>query len=163
VIRYLKSGQTAEAAAGRQAEVRKSVEAILQDIAGKGEQAVREYSQKFDHWSPASFRLSEQQIEGCLAAVPEAVKRDIEFAQTQIRNFALAQKSALRDIEVQTLPGVVLGHRNIPVNSVGCYVPGGRYPMVASAHMSVVTAKAAGVRRVIASAPPFGGAPRRWT
>src|ERR1700686_2432990 len=101
MIRYLKSGQTAEATAGKQAEVRKTVEAILENIAGKGEQAVREYSQKFDNWSPASFRLSEQQIEGCLATVPEPVKRDIEFAQTQIRNFALAQKSALRDVEVQ--------------------------------------------------------------
>src|SRR6202163_2741443 len=159
MIRYLKTGQTAEATAEEQAEVRKTVEAILENIASKGEQAVREYSEKFDHWSPASFRLSEQQIEGCLAAVPEPVKRDIEFAQTQIRGFALAQKAALRDLEVQTLPGVVLGHKNIPVNSVGCSVPGGRYPMVASAHMSVVTAKAAGVKRIIASAPPFGGKP----
>ncbi|HEY4972647.1 MAG TPA: histidinol dehydrogenase, partial [Steroidobacteraceae bacterium] len=139
--------------------VRRTVEAILENIGKHGEPAVREYSQKFDQWSPPSFRLSEAQIQGCLAAVPESVKRDIEFAQTQIRNFALAQKAALRDIEVQTLPGVVLGHKNIPVNSVGCYVPGGRYPMVASAHMSVVTARAAGVKRVIATAPPFGGAP----
>jgi sulfopropanediol 3-dehydrogenase len=159
MIRYLKSGQTAEATAEKQAEVRKTVEAILENIARNGDRAVREYSDKFDHWSPASFRLSEAQIEACVAAVPEPVKRDIEFAQTQIRNFALAQRAALRDIEVQTLPGVVLGHKNIPVNSVGCYVPGGRYPMVASAHMSVVTAKAAGVRRIIACAPPFGGQP----
>ena len=151
MIRYLKSGQTAEATAEKQAEVRKTVEAILENIASNGEKAVREYSEKFDNWSPGSFRLSEQQIQACLDAVPDAVKRDIEFAQTQIRNFAQAQKSALRDLEVQTLPGVVLGHKNIPVNSVGCYVPGGRYPMVASAHMSVVTAKAAGVRRVIAT------------
>jgi sulfopropanediol 3-dehydrogenase len=159
MIRYLKSGQTAEATAEKQAEVRKTVEAILENIARNGDRAVREYSEKFDHWSPASFRLSEAQIDACLNAVPDPVKRDIEFAQMQIRNFALAQKSALRDIEIQTLPGVVLGHKNIAVNSVGCYVPGGRYPMVASAHMSVVTAKAAGVRRIIASAPPFGGQP----
>jgi sulfopropanediol 3-dehydrogenase len=159
MIRYLKTGQTAEATAEKQAEVRKTVEAILENIARNGDRAVREYSEKFDHWTPASFRLSEAQIDACLKAVPDPVKRDIEFAQAQIRNFALAQRSALRDIEVQTLPGVVLGHKNIAVNSVGCYVPGGRYPMVASAHMSVVTAKAAGVRRIIASAPPFGGQP----
>ena len=159
MIRHLKRGQSAEATAEKQAEVRKTVEAILENIARNGERAVREYSEQFDHWSPQSFRLSEAQIDACLAAVPDPVKHDIEFAQTQIRHFALAQRSALRDIEVQTLPGVVLGHKNIAVNSVGCYVPGGRYPMVASAHMSVVTAKAAGVRRIIASAPPFGGQP----
>ncbi|HEY4881948.1 MAG TPA: histidinol dehydrogenase [Steroidobacteraceae bacterium] len=159
MIRHLKTGQTAAATAEKQAEVRKTVEGILENIAAHGERAVREYSAKFDNWSPASFRLSEAEIEACVQAVPEQVRGDIEFAQTQIRNFALSQKSALRDIEVQTLPGVVLGHKNIAVNSVGCYVPGGRYPMVASAHMSVVTAKAAGVRRIIASAPPFGGRP----
>ncbi|MGH8230648.1 MAG: histidinol dehydrogenase [Steroidobacteraceae bacterium] len=159
MIRFLKRGQSAQLKAERQAEVRKTVEAILESIERGGERVVREYSQRFDQWSPASFRLSEAQIQQCIDAVPLEVRRDIEFAQTQIRNFALAQKAALRDIEVQALPGVVLGHRNIPVDSVGCYVPGGRYPMVASAHMSVVTAKAAGVRRVIASAPPFAGAP----
>jgi sulfopropanediol 3-dehydrogenase len=159
MIRHLKTGQTAAATAEKQAEVRKTVEGILENIAAHGERAVREYSAKFDNWSPASFRLTEAEIEACVQAVPEQVRGDIEFAQTQIRNFALSQKSALRDIEVQTLPGVVLGHKNIAVNSVGCYVPGGRYPMVASAHMSVVTAKAAGVRRIIASAPPFGGRP----
>jgi sulfopropanediol 3-dehydrogenase len=159
MIRYLKTGQSADATAAKQAEVRHTVEQILENIARNGERAVREYSQNFDQWSPASFRLSEAQIEACVQAVPLSVKQDIEFAQTQVRQFALAQRAALRDIEVQTLPGVVLGHKNIPVNSVGCYVPGGRYPMVASAHMSVVTAKAAGVKRVIASAPPFGGKP----
>jgi len=159
MIRYLKSGQTAEVTAEKQAEVRKTVEGILESIAKHGEQAVREYSQKFDKWSPESFRLSEAQIEACVKSVPDSAKKDIEFAQTQIRNFALAQRAALKDVEVQTLPGVILGHKNLPVNSVGCYIPGGRYPMVASAHMSVVTAKAAGVKRVICAAPPFGGQP----
>jgi sulfopropanediol 3-dehydrogenase len=120
---------------------------------------VREFSEKFDKWSPQSFRLTKAEIEACVAALPKQTIEDIEFAQRQIRNFALAQRAALKDVEVQTLPGVVLGHKNIPVNSVGCYVPGGRYPMVASAHMSVVTAKAAGVKRIIATAPPFGGQP----
>jgi sulfopropanediol 3-dehydrogenase len=159
MIRYLKTGQTADVTAEKQAEVRRTVEAILENIARNGERAVREYSLKFDNWSPESFRLSDKQIRECLDQVPDSVKRDIEFAQTQIRNFALIQRSALKDIEVQTLPGVVLGHKNVPVNSVGCYIPGGRYPMVASAHMSVVTAKAAGVKRVISTAPPFGGKP----
>jgi sulfopropanediol 3-dehydrogenase len=159
VIRHLKSGQTAEVTAEKQAEVRRTVEGILENIAKNGERAVREYSQKFDQWSPESFRLSEREIRDCLDQVPDSVKRDIEFAQMQIRNFALAQRAALKDIEVQTMPGVVLGHKNLPVNSVGCYIPGGRYPMVASAHMSVVTAKAAGVKRVISTAPPFGGKP----
>src|SRR3977135_3959426 len=159
MIRHLKSGQSAEAKAESSAQVRSTVEAILADIAPRGEAAVREYSEKFDKWSPPSFKLSESEIAECVRALPSGVVDDIKFAQTQIRNFALTQRAALQDVEVQTLPGVVLGHKNIPVNSVGCYVPGGRYPMVASAHMSVVTAKAAGVKRIIASAPPFGGKP----
>jgi sulfopropanediol 3-dehydrogenase len=159
MIRRLKSGRTAEATAEQQMQVRKTVEGILADIGARGEAAVREYSEKFDKWSPERFRLSAGEIEACLAALPAQTIDDIRFAQTQIRNFALAQRAALKDVEVQTLPGVVLGHKNIPVNSVGCYVPGGRYPMVASAHMSVVTAKAAGVKRIIATAPPFGGQP----
>ncbi len=159
MIRHLKSGQSAEAKAESSAQVRTTVEAILSDIAARGEAAVREYSEKFDKWSPPSFKLSEGEIAECVRALPSGVIDDIKFAQTQIRNFALTQRAALQDVEVQTLPGVVLGHKNIPVNSVGCYVPGGRYPMVASAHMSVVTAKAAGVKRIIASAPPFGGKP----
>src|SRR6267143_5065018 len=159
MIRHLKSGQSAEAKAESSAQVRSTVEAILSDIAARGEAAVREYSEKFDKWSPPSFKLSESEIAECVRALPSGVINDIKFAQTQIRNFALTQRAALQDVEVQTLPGVVLGHKNIPVNSVGCYVPGGRYPMVASAHMSVVTAKAAGVKRIIASAPPFGGKP----
>src|ERR1700680_5309868 len=159
MIRHLKSGQSAEAKAENSAQVRSTVEAILSEIAARGEAAVREYSEKFDKWSPPSFKLSESEIAECLCALPQGVIEDIKFAQTQIRNFALMQRAALQDVEVQTLPGVVLGHKNIPVNSVGCYVPGGRYPMVASAHMSVVTAKAGGVKRIIATAPPFEGAP----
>ncbi len=159
MIRYLKSGQSAATKAASDSQVRHTVEAILGDIAEHGESAMRRYSEKFDKWSPVSFRLSESEIEDCVRALPRQVVDDIKFAQTQIRNFALIQRAALQDVEVETLPGVVLGHKNIPVNSVGCYVPGGRYPMVASAHMSVVTAKAAGVKRIIAAAPPFEGAP----
>lgn len=139
------------------ANVRKTVEGILADIAKRGDDAVRELSEKFDKWSPQNFRLSDADIEAALSKVSKADIEDIKFAQAQVRNFAQHQKAALRDIEVETLPGVVLGHRNIPVNSVGCYVPGGKYPMVASAHMSVLTAKVAGVKRVVAAAPPFKG------
>jgi sulfopropanediol 3-dehydrogenase len=163
MIRHLKTGQSAEAKAENSTQVRGTVEAILADVGARGEAAVREYSEKFDKWSPASFRLSASEIDECIRALPQQVIDDIQFAQTQIRNFAMIQCAALRDVEVETLPGVVLGHKNIPVQSVGCYVPGGRYPMVASAHMSVVTAKAAGVKRIVASAPPFGGKPHPAT
>jgi sulfopropanediol 3-dehydrogenase len=159
VIRRLKTGQSAEAKAETGAQVRSTVEGILGDIAARGGAAVREYSERFDRWSPPAFRLSEAEIEGCVRSLPGSTLEDIRFAQHQIRNFALAQRACLEDLEVETLPGVTLGHRNIPVSSVGCYVPGGRYPMVASAHMSVVTAKAAGVRRIAACAPPFAGKP----
>lgn len=159
MIRHLKTGQSAAAKAETSLQVRNTVETILGDIASRGEDALREYSEKFDHWSPPSFRLTKNEVDACLNALPKRVIEDIQFAQSQIRNFALIQRAALRDVEVETLPGVVLGHKNIPVNSVGCYVPGGRYPMVASAHMSVVTAKAAGVKRIIAAAPPFEGNP----
>jgi len=159
MIRQLKNSKTAEGRLENQAQVRATVETILADILARGDAAVLEYSEKFDHWSPASFRLGAQQIEDCVRALPPRAIEDIRFAQTQIRNFAQIQKDALREVEVETLPGVVLGHKNIPVNSVGCYVPGGKYPMVASAHMSVVTAKVAGVKRVIAAAPPFEGRP----
>lgn len=159
MIRYLKQGKSTEAKSEQQAEVRRVVEKILEAISQRGELAVREYSAQFDRWEPEEFRLSTSDVQACLDAVDEQTLRDIEFAQTQIRQFALHQRAALRDLEVETLPGVILGHKNIPVNAVGCYVPGGRYPMVASAHMSVVTAKAAGVKRVIATAPPFGGKP----
>jgi sulfopropanediol 3-dehydrogenase len=159
MIRQVKSGQPAAVKAENSLQVRQTVEKILGDISARGEQAVREYSEKFDKWSPPTFRLSAAEIDDCVRSLPAQTLDDIRFAQIQIRNFATAQRASLQDVEVQTLPGVVLGHKNIPVNSVGCYVPGGRYPMVASAHMSVVTAKAAGVRRIIAAAPPFGGRP----
>ena len=159
MIKYLKTGKTGEEAAARDAGIRQTVEDILADIDKRGDAALRHYSEQFDGWSPESFRLSEAEIKACYAAVSAQVKEDIEFAQTQIRNFAERQREALRDVEVETLPGVILGHKNIPVNSAGCYVPGGRYPMVASAHMSVVTAKVAGVKRIVATAPPNNGKP----
>ena len=159
MIKYLKTGKSGAEAAARDAEVRQTVEAILADIANRGDAALRHYSEQFDGWSPEAFRLSEAEIRACYAEVPAQVKADIEFAQTQIRNFAEHQRRALRDVEVETLPGVILGHKNIPVNSAGCYVPGGRYPMVASAHMSVVTASVAGVGRIVATAPPNQGKP----
>jgi sulfopropanediol 3-dehydrogenase len=159
MIRHLKTAKTQEERAEDDAKVRAIVEGILGDIAARGDAAVRELSEKFDRYSPETFRLSEQDIESAVSKVSKQDLDDIEFAQAQVRNFAEHQKAALKDVEVETLPGVVLGHRNIPINSVGCYVPGGKYPMVASAHMSVVTAKVAGVKRIIASAPPQGGAP----
>ncbi len=159
MIQTLKAGRSQEAKAEASAEVRSTVETILAAVADRGDEAVRRYSESLDGWSPASFRLSHEEVAACVEAVPAQTREDIRFAQEQIRGFALAQREGLRDVEVETLPGVVLGHRNIPVSSVGCYVPGGRYPMVASAHMSVVTAKAAGVPRVVACAPPFAGAP----
>jgi sulfopropanediol 3-dehydrogenase len=159
VIRTIKAGRSQEAKAEASAEIRATVEAILAQVDAEGDAAVRRYSESFDGWAPQSFRLGADEIAACVAAVPEQTLEDIRFAQDQIRGFALAQRAALSDVEVETLPGVVLGHRNIPVGSVGCYVPGGRYPMVASAHMSVVTAKAAGVPRVVACAPPVHGAP----
>jgi len=159
MIRNLKSGKTVEVKAEIDAQVRQTVEGIIAAIAERGDQAVREFSQRFDDWNPASFRLSQADIDACIATLSPQVIRDIEFAQEQIRHFARIQKDALRDVEVETLPGVILGHKNIPVDSVGCYIPGGKYPLVASAHMSVLTAKVAGVRRVIAAAPPFGGKP----
>jgi sulfopropanediol 3-dehydrogenase len=159
MIRRIKTGLSAATKAENSVQVRNTVEAILGDIATRGGAAVREFSQKFDQWSPAKFRLTRDEIIDCVRSVPASTVEDIKFAQTQIRNFALAQRDCLKDLEIETLPGVVLGHRNVPVSSVGCYIPGGRYPMVASAHMSVVTAKAAGVKRIISCAPPFGGKP----
>ncbi len=159
MIRHLKTAKSAEARADDDARVRATVEAILSDIERRGDAAVRELSERFDKFSPASFRLDDREVEAALSKVAKRDLDDIKFAQAQVRKFAEVQKQSMRDVEVETLPGVVLGHRNIPVNSVGCYVPGGKYPMVASAHMSVVTAKVAGVKRIIASAPPQGGAP----
>jgi sulfopropanediol 3-dehydrogenase len=159
MARYLKRGLDPGTIEAADAAVRQTVETILADIKERGDAAVRQLSEKFDKWSPASFRLSTQEIEEIMSQVSKRDLDDIRFAQTQVRGFAEKQKACLKDLEVETLPGVVLGHRNIPVNSVGCYVPGGRYPMVASAHMSVVTARVAGVKRIVAVAPPFGGAP----
>jgi sulfopropanediol 3-dehydrogenase len=159
VIKVIKAGIDAQAAADLDAKVRATVEGILASIRARGDTAVRELSAKFDQWSPESFRLSAADIEAAVSRLPARAVDDIRFAQAQIRKFAEIQKEALRDVEVETYPGVTLGHRNIPVNSVGCYVPGGKYPLVASAHMSVLTAKVAGVRRVVACAPPYRGAP----
>jgi sulfopropanediol 3-dehydrogenase len=159
MARHLKRGLDASAIKAADAKVRETVEEILADVEARRDVAVRELSQKFDHWSPASFKLSPQEIERAIAQVSKRDLADIKFAQAQVRNFAEKQKTTMRDLEVETLPGVVLGHRHIPVASIGCYVPGGRYPMVASAHMSIVTAKVAGVKRIIACAPPFKGGP----
>ena len=156
---FLKKGISAEQDAADIVKVRKTVEDILTDIETRGDQAVRELSKKFDNWSPEDFRMSRGEIEDCVRALPRQVIDDIKFAQEQIRNFAQIQRDALRDVEVETLPGVILGHKNIAVNSVGCYVPGGKYPLVASAHMSIVTARVAGVKRIIACAPPYKGSP----
>ena len=157
MARYLKQGISGNEIADQDRRIRRTVEDIIEDIDARGNEALREYSEKFDAWSPESFLLTKSEIESCYAELSAEIISDIKFAQTQIRNFAIAQKDALHDVEVETLPGVVLGHKNVPVNSVGCYVPGGKYPMVASAHMSIVTARVAGVKRIIASAPPYEG------
>jgi sulfopropanediol 3-dehydrogenase len=158
MAKFLKSGLDKAERDDADAKVRVMVEDILGDIETRGDAAVRDLSAKFDDWRPDNFRLSEQEIEAALGKVAKRDLDDIRFAQEQVRNFATIQKDTMRDVEVETMPGVVLGHKNIPVNSVGCYVPGGKYPMIASAHMSVVTAKVAGVPRIVASAPPQGGA-----
>lgn len=157
MIRRLKTAKPIKERKQDDAKVRTTVETILEDIESRGDAAVRDLSEKFDNWSPPSFRLSKAEIEEAISKVSERDLEDIKFAQAQVRNFAEHQKAALQDIEIETLPGVILGHKNVPVNSVGCYVPGGKYPMVASAHMSVLTAKVAGVKRVVAAAPPFKG------
>ncbi|MDW4499320.1 histidinol dehydrogenase [Sulfitobacter sp. D35] len=158
-ITTLKSGKTASARAEDDAKVRATVEATLKDIEARGDAAVRELSEKFDNYAPASFRLTDSEIEEIIGKLSPRELDDIRFAQEQVRNFAQAQRDSMRDIEVETLPGVILGHKNIPVQSVGCYVPGGKFPMVASAHMSVATASVAGVPRIVAATPPFKGAP----
>ena len=157
MLRQIKKGITYAESKEADLKVRATVESMLNDVGERGDAAVRELSAKLDKWSPASFSLSDEQIENIVSDLPQQVIDDIKFAQTQIRNFAQKQRDAIKDIEVETLPGVILGHKNIPVNSVGCYIPGGRYPMVASAHMSVLTAKVAGVKRVIACTPPING------
>ena len=156
--RVLKAGISSKDSQQERAKVKASVEKILADIEERGDVAVRELSEKFDNWSPENFRLSDRQIGECVDSLPASVIEDIAFAQSQIRNFAQAQLESMRDIEIETLPGVILGHKNIPVARVGCYVPGGKFPMVASAHMSILTAKVAGVKRVTGCTPPTKGA-----
>ena len=157
--RYLKRGMSADAVEAADAKVRSVVEGILTDVKSRGDAAIRDLSKKFDNWEPANFRLDAQEIERAIAKVSKRDLDDIRFAQAQVRNFAQKQRETLLDLEVETLPGVILGHKHIPVNAIGCYVPGGRYPMVASAHMSIVTARVAGVKRIIACAPPHRGGP----
>ena len=159
MARWLKRGMDSVEISHAEAKVRETVEDILRQVEQRKETAVRELSKKFDNWEPNDFRLTHAQIESAVSKVPKRDLEDIKFAQAQVRNFASKQRDSMLDVEVETLPGVVLGHRHIPVNSIGCYVPGGRYPMVASAHMSIVTAKVAGVKRIAACAPPFRGGP----
>jgi len=156
---WLKRGAETATLAEADRAVRQAVESILANIAGRGDAAVRELSIKFDQWDRDDYRLTAAEIEGCLSQLTKRDLDDIRFAQAQVRGFAQHQRDALRDIEVETLPGVVLGHKNIPVSAAGCYVPGGKYPLLASAHMSVITAKVAGVQRVITCAPPYHGKP----
>src|SRR3954453_19582109 len=147
------AGQQEEA----DAKIRAAVESIIADVRAHGDSAVHAFSERFDKWSPPSFRLSDSDIAAMVAKVPAQTLDDIRFAQQQIRNFAEIQRASMRDVEVETLPGIVLGHRHIPVGSVGCYVPGGRYPMVASAHMSIGPARVPGVGRIAACTPPNQG------
>jgi sulfopropanediol 3-dehydrogenase len=161
MAQYLKRGATVEARLETDRKVRETVEAALIDIEKRGDAAVREMSVKFDGWDRADYRLSQSEIQQCISSLTAQDRKDIEFAQEQVRNFAQVQRESMKDVEVETLPGVFLGHRHIPVNSAGCYVPGGKYPLLASAHMSVITAKVAGVPRVITCAPPFKGQPAR--
>lgn len=154
---FLKQGKSISEIQDADSKVKEIVSDVIKDIETNGDAAVRKYSEKFDNWSPVSFCLTKERIEEIVSSVPSQVIEDIKFAQEQIRNFAAIQRASIQDIEVETLPGVILGHKNIPVNSAGCYIPGGRYPMVASAHMSILTAKVAGVKRVIGFTPPIKG------
>lgn len=159
MARFLKRGRDAALRAEDNSRVRETVEGILLDIENRGDAAVRDLSIKFDRWDRKDYRLTSAEIRDCVSQLSGRNLDDIKFAQEQVRNFARHQRDAVLDIEVETLPGVVLGHKNIPVNSVGCYVPGGKYPLLASAHMSVITAKVAGVDRIVTCAPPFQGKP----
>jgi|TARA_B110000503_G_scaffold122284_1_gene186715 sulfopropanediol 3-dehydrogenase len=159
MAKWLKEGKSENEIQEADAKVKKTVEHILSDVSKRGDEAVRELSKKFDNYEPENFILTEQEIEKAISEVSKRDIEDIKFAQTQVRNFARKQLECIKDLEVETLPGVILGHKNIPMNSVGCYVPGGKYPMVASAHMSVITAKVAGVKNITASAPPQNGKP----
>ena len=157
--RWLKRGLDPNQAKIADNKVREVVENIIEQIENRGDAAVRELSKQYDNWDPQRFRLSASEIEKAISQVRARDLEDIKYAQAQVRNFAQRQRETLHDLEVETLPGVILGHRHIPLGSIGCYVPGGRYPMVASAHMSIVTAKVAGVARILACAPPFNGGP----
>ncbi|WP_413465103.1 histidinol dehydrogenase [Novosphingobium profundi] len=161
MAQYLKRGASAETKADADRKVRDIVEAALADIEQRGDAAVRDMSIRFDGWDREDYRLTDAEIEACVDSLTPQERKDIEFAQTQVRNFAQVQRASMKDVEVETLPGVVLGHKNIPLNSAGCYVPGGKYPLLAGAHMSVITAKVAGVKRVVTCAPPFQGRPAR--
>jgi len=163
MAKYLKTGLPSVESDAANVKVQETVAKIIADVRQRGDAAVRELSDRFDGWSPPDFRLSRNEIDSLVASVPRQTIEDIRFAQAQIRNFAEHQRAALKDIEVETVPGVRLGHRNIPVSSAGCYTPGGRYPMVASAHMTIVTAKVAGVDRIIACTPPTKGKPHAET
>jgi len=159
MARWLKRGMDASAIKAADAKVRETVEGILAQVEERKDAAIRDLSKQFDNWEPKDFRLTPAEIEKAISRVAKRDLDDIRFAQAQVRNFAQKQRDSMKDLEVETLPGIVLGHRHIPVNAIGCYVPGGRYPMVASAHMSIVTARVAGVKRIIACAPPFKGGP----
>jgi sulfopropanediol 3-dehydrogenase len=159
MINYIKEGIKEEDKSDYLQKVKLTVENIIKDIESDGDKAISKYSTTFDGWNPKSFKLSAEEISACYEELEDSVIEDIKWAQTQVRNFAQIQRDSMTDVEVETLPGVKLGHKHIPMESVGCYVPGGKYPLVASAHMSVVTAKVAGVKRVIAAAPPFNGKP----
>nr|WP_198326482.1 histidinol dehydrogenase [Psychrobacter sp. NG27] len=159
MITYLKKGKPEAQRSQDDAKVRQVVENTLADIEKRGDTAIRELSEKFDNYSPQAFRLNQQEIDELIAQVSPRDLEDIKFAQTQVRNFAQAQRDSMQDIEIETMPGVILGHKNIPVQSAGCYIPGGKFPMVASAHMSVATASVAGVPRIVACTPPFKGKP----
>ncbi len=154
---FLKRGKVQEDIQKEDAKISEIVRSTIEMIENDGDKAVQSLSKKFDNWNPKSFRLSAEQIEEIVASIPEQTKKDIAFAQNNIRKFAEIQRASMKNVEEETMPGVILGHKNIPVNSVGCYIPGGRYPMVASAHMSILTAKVAGVKRVIACTPPING------
>jgi len=158
-IQHLKQGKSGAERSEDDANVRSVVESTLKEIDTRGDAAVREFSEKFDKHSPESFRLSDEQIQALIARVSDSDMADIRFAQQQVRNFAQAQRDSMKDLEIETMPGVILGHKNIPVQSVGCYVPAGKFPMVASAHMSIATASVAGVPRIIAATAPFKGEP----
>jgi sulfopropanediol 3-dehydrogenase len=157
MVWFLKKGKSDQDIQDADSKIREAVSVVIKNIEENGDKAVRELSKQFDRWSPESFLLSQEAIEKIINSVPGQVIEDIKFAQKQVRNFAEKQRESMQDIEVETLPGVFLGHKNIPINSVGCYIPGGRYPMVASSHMSILTAKVAGVKRIIACTPPIRG------